>query len=332
MRWHRRVNRARLRRHVAAVALAALAASMGAARAGTDHAVVSLPAEGVQFLPIYIAEDTGLYAGAGLEVKRVNLPGVATTNGVISGSVDFGFSNGASITRAAARGQHLVAIALMTDRPNWSILLRTDEAEAAHFDPKAPLADRARLMAGRRFAVDSIQSVAHALERVIAKAGGLDPDAIAVSPLVATEAIAALQRKAIDGMVIASPWREVLEANHQAVVIADTLAGDPPWLSPFAAGLIITRVLLRRASRRLSEDGTRAGAVAGLPARSAGRRVRHPQDAFPIDRRRGAKARLCQCGGIDRQNARADRRVGRQRGPPQSRGRLHHRRRTAQIL
>jgi NitT/TauT family transport system substrate-binding protein len=237
MRWHRRVNRGRL----AALMLAALAGAAPVARAETDRAVVSLPAEGVQFLPFYIAEDAGLYAQNGLAVKRVNLPGVATTNGVISGSVDFGFSNGASITRAAARGQKLVAIALMTDRPNWAILLRADEAQAAHFDPQAPLATRARIMAGKRFAVDSIQSVAHALERVIAKAGGVDPDSIAVSPLVATEAMAAMQRKAIDGMVIASPWRELMTDDHQAVVIADTLAGDPPWLTPFAAGLIITR-------------------------------------------------------------------------------------------
>jgi NitT/TauT family transport system substrate-binding protein len=237
MRCHRRVIRA----GTAALALLALAAAASVARAATDTAVVSLPAEGVQFLPFYIAEDAGLYAANGLSVKRVNLPGVATTNGVISGSVDFGFSNGASITRAAARGQKLVAIALMTDRPNWAILLRADEAEAAHFDAKAPLATRARVMEGKRLAVDSIQSVAHALERVIAKEGGLDPDSIAVSPLAATEAMAAMQRKAIDGMVIASPWRELLTDDHQAVVIADTLAGDPPWLTPFAAGLIITR-------------------------------------------------------------------------------------------
>jgi ABC-type nitrate/sulfonate/bicarbonate transport system substrate-binding protein len=237
MRWHRRVNRA----GATALAFLALSAAAPGAWAETDAAVVSLPAEGVQFLPFYIAEDAGLYAQNGLSVKRVNLPGVATTNGVISGSVDFGFSNGASITRAAARGQKLVAIALMTDRPNWAILLRADEAQAAHFDAKAPLAARARIMDGKRFAVDSIQSVAHALERVIAKAGGVDPDTIAVSPLVATEAMAAMQRKAIDGMVIASPWRELLVDDRQAVVIADTLAGDPPWLTPFAAGLIITR-------------------------------------------------------------------------------------------
>lgn len=247
MRSSRAVNRDRLKRRGAALRAAAfaLAASLSPtldARAETDRIVVSLPAESMQFLPFYVAQDADLFGQHGLAVKLVYLAGVGTTNGVISGSVDFGFSNGASLTRAAARGQKLIAIALMSDRPTWSILLRKDVADAVHFDPTAPLAVRARVMAGRRFGVDTINSVAHALARVIAKAGGLDPESIAVSPLVATEALAALQRKAIDGLVTASPWQEQLEADGSAVVIADSLKGDPPWLTPFAGGLVITRV------------------------------------------------------------------------------------------
>jgi len=233
-------------RQTALAAAAALWLALPGARAAPDQApdraIVSVPAESVQFLPLYVAEDLDLFGANGLAVKIVTLAGVGTTNGVISGSVDFGFSNGASITRAAARGQHLIAIALMADRPTWSVLLRKDEADAIQFDKTAPLAVRARAMAGRRFGVDSMQSIAHALARVIAKAGGLDPESVAVAPLVATEAVAALQRKAIDGMVIASPWREQLVADGSAVAIADSLAGDPPWLAPFAGGLVIARV------------------------------------------------------------------------------------------
>ncbi len=227
-------------------AIPALWLALPGARAGPDQApdqaIVALPAESVQFLPLYVAEDQGLFAANGLAVKIVTLAGVGTTNGVISGSVDFGFSNGASITRAAARGQHLIAIALMADRPTWSVLLRKDEADAVQFDKTAPLAVRARAMEGKRFGVDSMQSVAHAIARVIAKAGGLDPESVAVAPLVATEAVAALQRKAIDGLVIPSPRREQQFADCTTVALADTLAGDPPWLTPFAGGLVITRV------------------------------------------------------------------------------------------
>ncbi|HXQ52874.1 MAG TPA: ABC transporter substrate-binding protein [Stellaceae bacterium] len=247
MRWSRSVNPERPRRRVAALCGAILVAAAltgipAASGAEPDPVVVSLPAESVQFLPFYVAQDEGFFAQQGLAVKLVYLAGVGTTNGVISGAVDFGFSNGASITRAAARGQRLIAIALMADRPTWSIILRADVAAASHFDPQAPLAERARLMAGRRIAVDSIQSVAHAYTRVMAKLGGLDPESVAVSPLAATEAIAAMQRKAIDGITIASPWQEQMAADGSGTIIADSLKGDPAWLTPFAGGLVITRV------------------------------------------------------------------------------------------
>lgn len=235
--------RAALRRaaFTTAVIAAAGAAAAPAARADTERTVISLPADNVQFLPFYLGLDTGLFARHGLEVKFVYLAGVGTTNGVISGAVDFGVSNGASLTRAAARGQPLLAIAIMGDRPTWSILVRKSIAEAAHFDPAAPLAERARVLAGHSFAVDTMQSVAHAYLRVVAKTAGLDPEAIAVTPLVATEAIAAFQRKAIDGVVTAAPWREILEADGGTVAVAQSLEGDPAWLTPFAGGLVITR-------------------------------------------------------------------------------------------
>ena len=70
-----------------------------------EHAVVSLPAENFGFLPFYVAQDQHIFEQQGLDVQKVVLAGVGTTNGVISGAADFGFSNGASLTRAAARGQ-----------------------------------------------------------------------------------------------------------------------------------------------------------------------------------------------------------------------------------
>jgi NitT/TauT family transport system substrate-binding protein len=226
---------------VGLIGVAALVLSTGQPRADIEHTILSLPADNVQFLAFYVAQDTGLFGQQGLEVKVVHLAGVGTTNAVISGSVDFGVSNGASLTRAAAHGQRLLAIAILGDRPTWSILLRKELADAAHFDAGAGLPDRAKAIAGRKIAVDTIGSVAHAYLRVMAKMGGLDPDSITVTPLVATEAIAAFQRNAIDGAVITSPWKELMQVDGSVSVIADSLKGDPPWLTPFAAGLIITR-------------------------------------------------------------------------------------------
>ncbi len=212
-----------------------------AASAQVENTVLSLPADGLQFLPYYVAQDAHLFEQEGLAVKSVMLAGVGTTNGVISGAVDFGISNGASLTRAAARGQKLLAIAIMSDRPSWTIVVRKDIADAVKFDPQAPLAARAQILKGRTFGIDSVNSVGHAFLRVVATAGGLDPESANVTPLPPQDALAVFSRKGIDGFVSTPPWTEKVELDGTAVVFASAIAGDPPWLTPFGSGLVLTR-------------------------------------------------------------------------------------------
>lgn len=213
-----------------------------AARADTDSAIVSLPAENFGFLPFYVAQDAKLFEEQGLAVKKIVLAGVGTTNGVISGAADFGFSNGASLTRAAARGQRLLGIAIMSDKPAWAIVMRKEITEAKHFDPKAPLAERAKVLIGTKaFGIDTVNSVGHGLLRVVEKAGGIDPESIPVTPLAASDAAAVFSRKGIDGFVSNVPWTEQVLLTGTAVIIADALAGDPSWLTPFGSGVVIAR-------------------------------------------------------------------------------------------
>jgi NitT/TauT family transport system substrate-binding protein len=230
-------------RFFAAMALSLVAGAPAIAQtAAPEHTIVSLPAENFGFLPFYVAQDRKIFEAQGLDVQKVVLFGVATTNGVISGAADFGFSNGASLTRAAARGQKLLGIAIMTDKPVWAIMMSKKLADAAHFDPQAPLAERAKVFGlAHNFAIDSVNSVGHALTRVIEKIGGVDPESLPVTPLGATEAIAAFSRGAVDGFVSNPPWSEQILATGTAVIIANSLTGDPPWMTPFGSGVVITR-------------------------------------------------------------------------------------------
>jgi ABC-type nitrate/sulfonate/bicarbonate transport system substrate-binding protein len=233
-------------RRGALAALVALALAAGPAFAqvpAPEKSIVSLPAENFGFLPFYVAQDQHIFERQGLAVQKVVLAGVGTTNGVISGAADFGFSNGASLTRAAARGQKLLAIAIMTDRPVWAIIMSKKLADAAHFDPNAPLAQRAKVFGlAHNFAIDSVNSVGHALTRIIEKIGGVDPEALPVTALGGPEAIAAFSRNAVDGFVSNPPWSEQILAMGNAVIIANSLTGDPEWMTPFGAGVVITRV------------------------------------------------------------------------------------------
>ena len=156
------------------LAVTALLALAAPARAETDHALLALPTEGMQFLAYYVAEDLGFFAEQQLEMKHQVLAGVASFNAVVAGSADFAFASGASITRAAAHGQRMLAIAQMNNRPSWDVVIRKDVAEAAHFDPNAPIEQRAKVLQGKTIGTQGINALDHAYLKVVARLGG-DP-------------------------------------------------------------------------------------------------------------------------------------------------------------
>jgi taurine transport system substrate-binding protein len=89
--------------------------------------------------------------------------------------------------------------------------------------------------------VDGIGSAAHSFLRVIAMAGGFDPDTITVSALQPQEMLAAYQRGQIDGFSLGPPWPQTLEQDGGVVVVASGINGDPAWLTPIGSATVITR-------------------------------------------------------------------------------------------
>src|SRR5215469_9390772 len=155
----------------AILVLASLLALAAPARAETDHALLALPTECMQFLAYYFAEDLGFFAQEQLEVKKQVLTGVASFNAVVAGSADFAFASGASITRAAAHGQKMLAIAQINNLPSWDIVIRKDVAEVVHFDPNAPIEQRAKVLQGKIMGTQGINALDHAYLKVVARLG-----------------------------------------------------------------------------------------------------------------------------------------------------------------
>src|SRR4051812_50162772 len=121
----------------------ALAAVMLAAPAhaqpggGAENVVLAVPNVALTFAPGYLAEDLGLFAKHGLNLKSVVITGIGSANAVISGSADFAQISVATLTRAAARGQRLLGILGTPNRPVIQIVLRQEIAAAARFDAQA---------------------------------------------------------------------------------------------------------------------------------------------------------------------------------------------------
>jgi NitT/TauT family transport system substrate-binding protein len=224
---------------VAAVALSAATTPLSAQP--LEDVTMALPAVGFPFTAGYVADGLGLWEKNGLRVKSIVIAGVGSTNAVISGSADFGQISGLSLTRAAAKGQRLLALVNTFDKPFVEISIRKEIADAAGFDPNAPLAKRAQILKGHTFAVGGINSVVHAYLRIIALIGGLDPETIRVTAMAGDNMLAAMQTKAIDGISTVLPWPRKPVVEGTAVLVASGSRNDPPHLVPLAFNVLATR-------------------------------------------------------------------------------------------
>jgi ABC-type nitrate/sulfonate/bicarbonate transport system substrate-binding protein len=225
---------------------------MHPAAAEVEHVKIAIPSQIIDFAAEYIAEDR-FYKDLDLDVQALPIAGVGSMNAVIAGSVEFSFSSGGSLTRAAARGQRLLAIATMNNRIGEFAVIRKDIAEAAHFDAKAPIAMRAQILKGHSFGIGGMGSIGDAYLRIVAKAGGVDFKDIVFSALQPPDIIAAMSRKVLDGFSLGSPWAQQVTHDGSAVIIANGVAGDPPGYNPAASALLVTRPQLCAEHRPICE-------------------------------------------------------------------------------
>ena len=222
------------------VALAFLASNPNAARA-TEDVTMAIPTYSLAFAHEYLNEDLGIYQKHGLNVKTVQLDGLATINAVISGSVDFGQPSGSSLTRAAARGQRLLAIALLNDKPSTQVVLRNEILTQAKFDPKAPLKERAMILKGKTLGVAGVNSVLYTYVLLIAKRAGFTADDMHLGVIPPPDMYAAFQKKQIDGFANNVPWTLMPVLAGVATILSSGDQGDLPDLLPFASSVVLTR-------------------------------------------------------------------------------------------
>ncbi len=228
------------RRTTAAVlglAIAALAAP--AARA--EDATLAIPGQNLLFLARYIADDQHLWSKEGLNVKILDIIGIGSMNAVIAGSADFSMGSGPTITRAWARGQKVVALLTAISQSGQSVVIRKEVADAAHFDPKAPIAQRGKVLKGLTIAVGGIGAIPDVVVKVIAKDAGLAPSDVTVAPMQPPEFMAAFATKKIDGFSNSPPFVEQVTSDGTGVLVSDSRIGEPTEFSPVSSSLLLTR-------------------------------------------------------------------------------------------
>jgi ABC-type nitrate/sulfonate/bicarbonate transport system substrate-binding protein len=205
------------------------------------HATMAIPVTSLGFMMEFVAEDMHFYEKHGVAMKTTQINGLGSINALIAGSVDFAQPSGVSLTRAAAKGQTLLAIVQLTNRIVVQVVLRKELAEAAGFDPKAPLAQRAALLKGRTMAVESINSIIDAYLGLLAKQGGFTHDDMHVAAMEPPEMISAFAAKRIDGFAMSLPWTLIPTVEGTAVMVASGPDGDTVGLDPFTNTVVATK-------------------------------------------------------------------------------------------
>ncbi len=233
------VTRGLLRSAVFALAGAILVAA--SARADSAQVTLALPSVNISFTSLYLAEDLHLWADQGLEVKTMVIPGVGTNNAVINGSVQFAMGSSDAITRAWAHGQHMQAIGAGVKKTMEWVMIRKDIADAAHFDPTAPLSERAKILKGRKIAITAIGSLPDAVLKSVAAEAGIDPGDIVTPTMLPPEIMAAWITKRIDGFSNAMPYAQQVMADGSGVMVSDPTKGEPTKFFPIAASIVTVR-------------------------------------------------------------------------------------------
>jgi len=205
------------------------------------HATMAIPVTSLGFMMEFLAQDMHFYEKHGVAMKTTQINGLGSINALIAGSVDFAQPSGVSLTRAAAKGQNLLAIVQLTNRIVVQVVLRKDLAEAAGFDAKATLAKRAALLKGRTMAVESINSIIDAYLGLLAKQGGFTHDDMRVAAMEPPEMITAFTAKRIDGFAMSLPWTLQPVVEGTAVMVASGPDGDTIGLDPFTNTVVAAR-------------------------------------------------------------------------------------------
>jgi len=224
-----------------AAALCGLLAASLPARAAEEHALLAIPGTNVLFLVQYVAADEKLWEKEGLDVTVQYINGIGAMNAVIAGSADFSMSSGPSITRANSRGQKLIALATAIEQSGQGIVIRKEIADAEHFDPKAPLAVRAKILKGRTFATGATAAIPDVIFKVVAKEAGIAPNEITTAPMQPPEFMAAFARKAIDGFSNSPPYLQQVVLDGTGVMVIDPAKGEPEQYAPVASALLLAR-------------------------------------------------------------------------------------------
>lgn len=182
------------------------------AGAGSGKVIIGLPTTSMSMLPIFLAQDKGLFKEEGIEPQLVYVGGRLQVPALAAGEVDYSAS-AETVLRAAAQGLPLKVVVYMNSRMAVSLMSAPDIKSVAG-------------LKGRSIGVTSIGgSLDYAAREILAK-NGLNPERDArFVGLAQGEQMVALSSGSLQAAMLTPPYDSMMEKKgfRRLVFVGDVL-------------------------------------------------------------------------------------------------------------
>jgi NitT/TauT family transport system substrate-binding protein len=205
---------------------------------------VTIPVVGMNFLPLFVAADKGMFAKQGLEVEIIQTSGDGPDiDALIAGSVQFTISTPNRLFTSYQQGKPLLAIMNVANRMAIDCVINKSVAERLGINEQTPLIEKFKALKGLKAAGSRPGAFTYLVLVDYAKRAGLDPqrDVQLLGAGGATSMMPAIENGAIDVGCNTSPGTDLMVERGKAIMFTYNSAGTDPENNDFLFELLYVR-------------------------------------------------------------------------------------------
>jgi sulfonate transport system substrate-binding protein len=212
---------------------------------------VTIPVIGMNFLPLFVAADKGLFAKEGFEVEIISTSGDGPdVDALIAGSVQFTVSTPNRLLTSYEQGKPLLAIMNMANRNAIDCVMNKDVATRVGVSESTPQEQKFKALKGLKVAGTRPGAFTYLVLVDYAKRAGLIPqrDLQILGVGGGPGMIAALENGQIDVACNTSPTTDLMVKRGKAIMFTHNSVGNDPAYDDFLFELLYVRPDFARAN------------------------------------------------------------------------------------
>jgi NitT/TauT family transport system substrate-binding protein len=205
---------------------------------------VTIPVIGMNFLPLFVAADKGMFAKEGLEVEIIPTSGDGPDiDALIAGSVQFTISTPNRLLTSYEQGKPLLAIMNVANRMGIDCVINKSVAERLGINEQTPLLDKLKALKGLKAAGSRPGAFTYLVLVDYAKRAGLDPqrDVQLLGAGGTNSMMPAIENGAIDVGCNTSPGTDLMVERGKTIMFTYNSAGIDPAYNDFLFELLYVR-------------------------------------------------------------------------------------------